>query len=126
MPEIQYSTSNGEGFNDNDKQSLVTDTVKMTQLADTDFVDIPAYIPEGKTLYIWLWGTRTDLQTTPFGLTAELYNHNQGYVVESANTKYQVGNPIVSLTGSTDASLRIRNETGSQVNAGGYFSATIK
>lgn len=116
----------GGGFGGEHKQSLVTDTVKMTQLADTDYVDIPVYIPAGKTLYIWFWGVRTDMQTTPQGLTAQLYNHGLDLVVNSANTRHDTGNPLASLDGPVDASLRVSNQTGGQLNAGGYFSATIE
>lgn len=123
---MQYSASGGGGFRKEDKQSLVTDTVKITQMAHEDFVDIPVYIPEGKTLYVWLWGVRTDMQTTPEGLTAQLYDHGLNRALSSANTRYQTGNPLVWTDGPVDASLRIYNGTGEQLNAGGYFGATIE
>lgn len=125
MPEMRFSGKGG-GFSGEHKQSLVTDTVKITQLADTDYVDIPMYIPDGRTLYVWLWGVRTDTQTTPAGLTAQLHDHELDVIIDSANTEFEIGNPLTSLEGPADASLRVYNDTGNQLNAGGYFSATIE
>lgn len=99
-------------------------SIPMTQLADTDFVDVPIRVPDGMTLTVTKWGVRTDGQTTPAGLTVSVYDYETSATVASESTDYS--EVEVTLDGPADASLRVTNSTGAQLNAGGLFGYTIE
>lgn len=103
-----------------------TASVGMTALADTEYVDIPVYVPADMTLKVWLWSARTTAQTTPSGLTLSLYDYGAGQTVLSERAAFHAEDGgFVELAGETDASLRLNNNTGGQLTAGGVFGFTI-
>lgn len=131
MPAFQYEGDTP--FSDSggiDPATLPTTGIGMTQLADTDYVDLPVYVPDGLTLSVYLWGARTDAQTTPSGLVVSLYDYGAGETVASSNTELLTAadvedDALTTLEGPTDASLRITNSTGGELNAGGIFGFQI-
>jgi hypothetical protein len=123
----ESATLNAEpGYTDSDKQALSTHPVAMSELANGDYVDIPMRVPNGKTVYVWKWGCRTDNLTTPNGLTVGLYDNDAAAYILNENTPYNTGAPLASHDGAGDLSLRLENATGGTISAGADFSATIE
>lgn len=102
--------------------------IPTSEIPDTDHAEIPVHIPAGQTLEVWVWGCRDDTQSTPVGLTVELFDETGAVSVASANTAHATGAPIASLAGGTagkDATLRLDNATGGPINAGAKFGYTV-
>lgn len=103
--------------------------IPMSEIPAGDYAAQPVYIPANSTLYVWMWGARTDGQSTPSSLTVELYDETGAASVLSESTARTTGSPVTSLSAGTtasDATLRLNNGATSAVNAGAQFGYTIE
>lgn len=102
--------------------------IPTSEIKDTDHAEIRVFVPAGQTIEVWSWGARTNSNTTPTGLTVELYDDAAGSSVFSENTPHNTGSPITSSSGGTGGkthTLRLDNATGGSVKAGAKFGYTI-
>lgn len=109
-------------------QQAPNDSIKFSSIPGGDHVGIPVVIPAGKTLHVHLWGARTDTETTPSGLTVELFDETNTTSIKSENTKRTADESLATLSAGSsdiDATLRLDNATGSSQDAGAFFGYEV-
>jgi len=107
-------------------KALQMATIPMTELADTEFIPFRVHVPDGKTFRLESGGLMNDANNRPQGLDGQVYRHDNNGVAHTINSKREVGDPLVSISGPVDLSLRIKNDTGSTQNASATFGYKIE
>jgi len=125
---------------DSDSAQAIKQEINSTAVTDgsgDDIVAIPASelvsgsaiwvgipVPDGQTLTVGAWGVSTDENTTPAGLKVQLTQPDTT-VISEESTEYTSEPPGASVTaaGLTTYRVRIKNDTGTDINSNNTPSA---
>lgn len=133
--ELRYKTSGGAVLGRGYERTRYEHsyTIPMGQIPTGTHSAIPYRVPDGTTLEVYMWGVHDDSipPQAPTDLDIELYDMTNDSQIAWANTLRNDGDPASPLAsapasgGALDVEFRVTNETGSEVNAGGFVGFKV-